>query len=57
MHWHWLNVAPDNVTADGVAEAGEVINREDGMRELQTGSEQSGKMASQATQALGIDLS
>ncbi len=51
-----VNLAPDNVTADGVAEAWEDINREDGMRELQTGSEQSGKMVGQATQALGIDL-
>jgi len=40
-----------------VAEAWEAINREEGMRELQGGFEQTGKFATQGAQALGIDLS
>ena len=52
-----VNLAPDKVTADGVAEAWETINKQDGMRELQAGFEQTGKFATQGANALGIDLS
>ena len=52
-----INLAPDRVTADGVAEAWEAINNEEGMRELQAGFEQTGKFAQQGAKALGIDLS
>ena len=51
-----VNLAPDNVTAEGVAEAWEAINNEDGMRDLQGGFEQTGKFATQGAKALGIDL-
>jgi len=51
-----VNLAPDNVTADGVAAAWETINSEDGMCELQGGFEQTGKFAKQGAKALGIDL-
>jgi len=52
-----VNLAPDRVTADGVAEAWDAINDEEGMRELQAGFEQTGKFAQQGAKALGIDLS
>jgi len=52
-----VNLAPDNVTADGVAAAWEAINSEDGMRELQGGFEQTGKFVQQGAKALGIELS
>ena len=52
-----VNLAPDNVTADGVAEAWEAINSEDGMRELQSGTDQGEKFTIQGAKALGIDLS
>lgn len=52
-----VNLAPDKVTADGVAAAWEAINSEDGMRELQGGFEQTGKFVQQGAKALGIDLS
>ena len=51
-----VNLAPDNVTAEGVAEAWEAINNEDSMRDLQGGFEQTGKFATQGAKALGIDL-
>jgi len=51
-----VNLAPDHVTADGVAEAWAAINDEDGMQELQGGFEQTGKFAEQGAKALGIDL-
>ena len=52
-----VNLLPDRLTADGVAEAWEQINKEEGMRELQGGFEQTGKFATQGAKALGIDLS
>ena len=51
-----VNLAPDRLTADGVAEAWEAINNEDGMRQLQAGFEQTEKFARQGAKALGIDL-
>jgi NAD(P)-dependent dehydrogenase (short-subunit alcohol dehydrogenase family) len=52
-----VNLAPDRATADEVALNWEAINDEDGMRELQTGPEQTIKFAQQGAKALGIDLS
>jgi NAD(P)-dependent dehydrogenase (short-subunit alcohol dehydrogenase family) len=52
-----VNLAPDRLTADGVAQAWEAIIDEGGMRELQAGFEQSEKFARQSAKALGIDLS
>lgn len=52
-----VNLLPDRLTADGVAEVWEQINKEEGMRELQGGFEQTGKFATQGAKALGIDLS
>ena len=52
-----VNLAPDKVSAEGVAQAWEAINNQDGMRELQAGFEQTGKFATQGAKALGIDLS
>jgi hypothetical protein len=52
-----VNLAPERVTAEGVAEAWQAINDEEGMRELQGGFEQTGKFAQQGALALGIDLS
>jgi len=51
------NLAPDNVTADGVAEAWEVINDEEGMKEHAAGYEQTTKFAQQGAMALGIEIS
>jgi NAD(P)-dependent dehydrogenase (short-subunit alcohol dehydrogenase family) len=51
------NLAPDNVTPEGVAEAWERITSTEGMRELQAGFEQTGKFAQQGAKALGIELS
>ena len=52
-----VSLQPDRVTADGIAEAWEAINDEEGMRELQGGFEQTGKFARQGAKALGMDLS
>jgi len=52
-----VNLAPDRVSADDVARNWEAINDEDGMRELQSGPEQTIKFAQQGAKALGIDLS
>jgi hypothetical protein len=52
-----VNLAPDHVTADGVAESWDAINRKEGMHELQAGFEQTGKFAQQGARTLGIDLS
>jgi len=51
-----VNLAPDCVTADGVAEAWADINREGGMRGLESGFEQTGKFAQQGAKALGLKL-
>ena len=52
-----VNLAPDNITADAVADAWQAINDEGGMHELQGGFEQTTKFATQAAQALGVELS
>jgi NAD(P)-dependent dehydrogenase (short-subunit alcohol dehydrogenase family) len=52
-----VNLAPDNVTADGVADAWEAINNEDGMREYKAGFEQGEKFTVQGAKALGVELS
>ena len=52
-----VNLAPDRVSAEGVAESWERITSTEGMRELQAGFEQTGKFAQQGAKALGIKLS
>ena len=52
-----LSLAPENVSAEGIAAAWDAINNEAGMRELGTGFEQPTKFAMQAAQKLGVDLS
>ena len=51
-----VNLAPDDVTADGIAAAWEAINDQDGMRELASGSKQTEKFAMQGAKTLGIEL-
>lgn len=51
-----VNLAPDHLTADGVAAAWDDIESEAGMRELTSGFEQTGKFARQAAKNLGIKL-
>jgi NAD(P)-dependent dehydrogenase (short-subunit alcohol dehydrogenase family) len=52
-----VNLHPDRLSAEGVAAAWEAINSEKGMKELQSGFEQSTKFAMQGAAKLGIDLS
>jgi len=52
-----VNLLPDKLSAEGVAEAWGAIDGEDGMQEYRTGFEQASKLASKAAQNLGIDLS
>lgn len=52
-----LSLAPENVSAEGIAAAWDAINNEAGMRELPSGFEQPTKFAMQAAQKLGLDLS
>jgi NAD(P)-dependent dehydrogenase (short-subunit alcohol dehydrogenase family) len=51
-----VNLAPDQLDADGVAAAWPAITGQQGMRELQGGFEQTEKFARQGAQRLGIDL-
>jgi NAD(P)-dependent dehydrogenase (short-subunit alcohol dehydrogenase family) len=51
-----VNLLPDRLTADGVADAWGAINNEARMKELQTGFEQASKLAMKAATNLGIDL-
>jgi NAD(P)-dependent dehydrogenase (short-subunit alcohol dehydrogenase family) len=51
-----VNLAPDNLSPEGVAAAWGKINDETGMRELKAGFEQTKKFASQGSKNLGIDL-
>lgn len=51
-----LSLAPDRVTAEGIAAAWDTINDETGIRELQSGFEQPTKFAAQAAKKLGLDL-
>ena len=52
-----LTLAPDGVTAEGIAAAWDTIDDEAGMRELQSGFEQPNKFAVQAAKKLGLELS
>jgi len=52
-----LSLAPDDVSAEGIAAAWEAIDVDTGMRELQSGFEQPTKFAAQAASKLGLDLS
>ena len=52
-----LSLAPENVSAEGIAAAWDAINAETGMRELPSGFEQPTKFATQAAVKLGLDLS
>ena len=52
-----LSLAPENVSAEGIAAAWDAINAEAGMRELGSGFEQPTKFAMQAAEKLGLDLS
>jgi hypothetical protein len=52
-----VNLHPDRLSADGVAEAWDAICNENGMKELRGGFEQSTKFAMQGAAKLGIDLS
>jgi len=56
METEGLSLAPDAVTAEGIAAAWSTIDDIDGMRELQSGFEQPGKFATQAAKKLGLDL-
>jgi len=56
METEGLSLAPDAVTAEGIATAWSTIDDDEGMRELQSGFEQPGKFASQAAKKLGLDL-
>jgi len=56
METEGLSLAPDAVTAEGIAAAWSTIDNIDGMRELQSGFEQPGKFATQAAKKLGLDL-
>jgi len=51
-----VSLLPDQLTADGVAEAWASIESTDGMRELTGGFEQTGKFVQQAAKKLGIEL-
>jgi len=51
-----VNLAPDRITADSVAAAWDAIESEEGMRELKSGFEQTGKFAQQAAKNLGIEI-
>lgn len=52
-----LSLAPENVSAEGIAASWDAINNQAGMRELPSGFEQPTKFAIQAAQKLGLDLS
>jgi len=52
-----VNLLPDNLSADGVADAWDAINDENGMKELQSGFEQTTKLAIKGAENLGIELS
>ena len=48
---------PDDLSAEGIAEAWDAINDESGMKEYTAGFEQTGKFAQKAAAKLGLDLS
>ena len=51
-----ISLLPDNVTAEGIADAWDAISNEDGMQDLQAGFEQTTKFAKLGAAKLGIDL-
>jgi len=51
-----MSLAPDDVSAEGIAAAWNDIDDVNGMRELQSGFEQPSKFAGQAAKKLGLDL-
>jgi NAD(P)-dependent dehydrogenase (short-subunit alcohol dehydrogenase family) len=52
-----VNLLPENLSAEGVADAWQAIDDERGMKELKMGFEQASKLAMKAATNLGIDLS
>jgi hypothetical protein len=52
-----INLLPDALTAEGVAEHWQAICDEKGMHETQSGAEQTQKFAIQGAKKLGLDLS
>jgi NAD(P)-dependent dehydrogenase (short-subunit alcohol dehydrogenase family) len=52
-----VNLLPDRVTPEGVAEAWDQITDTVGMSELKAGFDQTGKFAKQAAARLGVDIS
>jgi NAD(P)-dependent dehydrogenase (short-subunit alcohol dehydrogenase family) len=52
-----VNLAPDRLTPERIAQSWADITRTEGMAELQSGFEQTGKFAQQGAKALGIKLS
>ena len=53
---NFASLAPDALSAEGIAAAWSTINSVDGMRQLQSGFEQPTKFAAQAAKKLGLDL-
>ncbi|MCH7980167.1 MAG: SDR family NAD(P)-dependent oxidoreductase [Proteobacteria bacterium] len=51
-----ISLLPDNVTAEGIADAWDAISNEDGMQDLQAGFEQTTKFAKLGAAKMGIDL-
>ena len=56
METEGVSLAPDAVSAEGIAAAWSAIDDIGGSRELQSGFEQPGKFATQAAKKLGLDL-
>ncbi len=52
-----INLLPDKLSPEGVADAWAAINDESGMKELRSGFEQVGKFAMKGAANLGIDVS
>ena len=52
-----VNLLPEHLSAEGVAEAWQAIDDERGMKELKMGFEQASKLAMKAATNLGVDLS
>ena len=51
-----VSLLPDNVSAEGIAEAWDAISDEEGMQDLQGGFEQTTKFAKMAAAKMGIDI-
>jgi NAD(P)-dependent dehydrogenase (short-subunit alcohol dehydrogenase family) len=52
-----VNLLPEHLSAEGVADAWQAIDDERGMKELKMGFEQASKLAMKAATNLGVDLS